>query len=253
MLFPDLGFADVKKRGESPRGEVEKGLFECRDNKGSKIVAFISKMFAVPKDRLPKPPASVNGSNRIANGLRNGAAEAVEESLQGLAVQSSSSPAPDHEFTPNPLLESLANDDEILLGFARLYSGTLSFPSSPTPSSLYILLPKYTPSLPSSHPKNKAFILGPIAITGLYEMMGRELVAVNDVRAGSLFAIRGLEGVVGRSGTLISLPNSGLDSLSESEFVNLAGVQNQVRLVICSYDIGCVCFPSRRCCLLKFP
>jgi ribosome assembly protein 1 len=47
-----------------------------------------------------------------------------------------------------------------------------------------------------------------VRVEALYTMMGRELVPVNEVLAGNVFAIAGLEGKVWRNATLCS-PGAG--------------------------------------------
>ena len=118
---------------------------------------------------------------------------------------------------------------EVLIGFARLYSGTIKLGQT-----LYAILPKYNTTLPPSDPSNLRHI-STIKVEQLYMMMGRELVAANEVAAGNLFAIGGLEGVVGRNATLCALaegvevkPVGERDGAREC-FVNLAGITSVVR------------------------
>lgn len=59
--------------------------------------------------------------------------------------------------------------------------------------------------------------------------MGRELVAVESVSAGNVFAIKGLEGKVWRSAT-ICVPGTADDSSQDSDWIlNLGGINRQVR------------------------
>ena len=89
-----------------------------------------------------------------------------------------------------------SGDGEVILGFARLYSGTLRIGIR-----VHCVLPKYNTSLGPVHPQNLKHITT-ATVLGLYVMMGRELVSVDCVRAGSIFAIKGLEGKVWRNATL---------------------------------------------------
>ena len=168
-------------------------------------------MFAVPRGRLPPP-------------LKK------EESLEGETEKLSLNGNTD--AVPNGATEDADEEksEEVLLGFARLFSGTLTLSSSS--SKLYALLPKYTTSLPPSHPRNAPYILGPLRITALYEMMGRDLVRVEEVRAGNVFALEGLEGVVGRNATICEVRDGEGDVKSSAKplenVVNLASVHNSV-------------------------
>ncbi len=121
--------------------------------------------------------------------------------------------------------------DEVVLGFARLYSGTLR-----VGQWMYALLPKYNTQLAPSHASNAKHIKA-VQLEALYMVMGRDLLAVNEVPAGNVFAIRGMEGRVLRNATLCapSLVQSyaierhqdaaTIDArTAASTFVNLAGI-----------------------------
>lgn len=92
---------------------------------------------------------------------------------------------------------------EVLIGFSRIYSGTIEVGQEVT-----VLGPKYDPSKPHLHIKK-------VTITNLYLIMGRELVALKKVPAGNIVGIGGLEKSVLKSGSIISPNING---------VNLAGV-----------------------------
>ncbi|KAL8728600.1 MAG: hypothetical protein Q9181_005287 [Wetmoreana brouardii] len=96
-------------------------------------------------------------------------------------------------------------DPEHLIGFARLYSGTLS-----VGDEVYVLPPKFSPANPHAMPEPQR-----VTVTGLYLMMGRGLESLRSVPAGVVFGIAGPEGHILKSGTLCS-------QLEGS--VNLAGV-----------------------------
>ncbi|KAL8936329.1 MAG: hypothetical protein Q9211_004239 [Gyalolechia sp. 1 TL-2023] len=96
-------------------------------------------------------------------------------------------------------------DPEHLIGFARLYSGTLC-----VGDEVYVLPPKFSPANPHASPEPPK-----VKVTGLYLIMGRGLESLTSVPAGVVFGIAGLEGYILKSGTLCS-------QLKGS--VNLAGV-----------------------------
>ncbi|KAI9827788.1 MAG: Cytoplasmic GTPase/eEF2-like protein (ribosomal biogenesis) [Thelocarpon impressellum] len=96
-------------------------------------------------------------------------------------------------------------DPEHLIGFARLYSGTLN-----VGDELYVLPPKFSPATPHADPKPHR-----TTITALYLLMGRGLEPLSSVPAGVVFGVAGLEGHILKSGTLCSTLEGG---------VNLAGV-----------------------------
>ncbi|KAJ7707159.1 hypothetical protein B0H16DRAFT_1633972, partial [Mycena metata] len=162
---------------------------------------------------------------RGAKEAREAAAAAAEKEeaaeKEGTLAPESDTPSTG-AVTEEPPVEE-AGDVEVILGFARLYSGTIT-----TGVSVYGILPKYNASLGPTHPRNTKHIVS-IVVEGLYVMMGRELVAVDSVRAGNIFAIKGLEGKVWRSATLCAPGAIGigespdLNALKDC-LVNLGGV-----------------------------
>lgn len=109
----------------------------------------------------------------------NGAAEALDNTaLNG-----------EQELSPEQ-----AEEVEHLIGFARLYSGTLS-----VGDALYVLPPKFSPANPHAAPEPQK-----VTVTGLYLMMGRGLESLASVPVGVVFGVAGLEGHILKSGTLCS-------------------------------------------------
>jgi ribosome assembly protein 1 len=183
-------------------------------------------MFSVSGKDFPenkKKPMTADEMRARARAAKE-ARQAAEK--EGEGAQESETPlgsAPDAE--PEPAEEAV--DTEIILGFARLYSGTIT-----TGVSVYGVLPKYNASLGPTHPRNAKHIVS-VVVEGLYVMMGRELVVVDNVRAGNIFAIKGLEGKVWRSATLCAPGAAGIGESPDIEAVkdcllNLGGVDRAV-------------------------
>jgi ribosome assembly protein 1 len=129
--------------------------------------------------------------------------------------------------------EETADEEEVLLGFARLYSGKLR-----AGSRVAVILPKYDTRKSPSNARNSKYI-SLVTIRGLYTMMGRDLIPAEEIVAGNVFAVTGLEGCVGRSATLCAPSASGIgtesvlgdafDSSLEKEcIINLGGINAQV-------------------------
>jgi ribosome assembly protein 1 len=120
-------------------------------------------------------------------------------------------------------------DADVILGFARLYSGTIR-----NGVRVHCVLPKYKSSLGPSHPHNVKYVTT-ATVQGLYVMMGRELVSVDCVRAGNIFAVRGLEGKVWRNATLYAPSDTGVgeayngDDLRD-DLINLGSVYSSVSI-----------------------
>ncbi|PWN24480.1 hypothetical protein BDZ90DRAFT_235026 [Jaminaea rosea] len=110
-----------------------------------------------------------------------------------------------------------SNDEgatEVLLAFVRVLCGSLTVAPDTASSRFFLVLPKYDPTLPPTHASNVKHIKR-VPIEALYVIMGKELVAVDRVGAGEVCAVQGLEGIVGRMGTLVAIPES--ESKSNTE------------------------------------
>ncbi|KAF9236515.1 P-loop containing nucleoside triphosphate hydrolase protein [Melanogaster broomeanus] len=192
------------------------------------VAAYVSKMFAVPRKEFPE------------NKVRRLTAEELR--MRGKAARGArEEPAVDKlEHVPIPEMpedSSIASgalneaDDEVIMGFARLYSGTIR-----VGTRIYCVLPKYDTTIPPYHPTNANNIVA-AHVDGLYVMMGRELHPVDSVRAGNTFAIRGLEGKVWRSATLCAPGEAGvlLDSSPQQDqecLINLGGTNRMIPPIV---------------------
>ncbi|KAL9090345.1 MAG: hypothetical protein Q9165_005379 [Trypethelium subeluteriae] len=181
------------------------------------MVAYVSKMVAIPESRLPQNKRRTGGTmsaeearelarkkraefakaQAVANG-DDGDVTGIADALGGTTIS-------DQSGVTEKAEEEQKLDPEHLIGFARLYSGTLS-----VGDEVYVLPPKFSPASPHAHP-------GPqkVTVTALYLLMGRELESLPSVPAGVVFGVAGLEGHILKSGTLCSQLEGG---------VNLAGV-----------------------------
>lgn len=108
--------------------------------------------------------------------------EALNEKLNVAATDLGSEEDPD------------ANEDEIIIGFGRIYSGTIR-----VGDKIWAMQPKYN----VKNPQSRSF-LKPVTVKALYMLMGREFVSLPEVPAGNIFGIRGVAGAILKSGTLAS-------------------------------------------------
>ena len=224
MLHPELGHSHDPVE---PKNKLEHDLYSGGSEEDSFRVAYVSKMFAVRSDELPE-----NQRKQLtAEDMRARAKAAKEErDRKAQALADGVEYAPSSTEKKVEVEEDEADKNrETLIGFARLYSGTIRLGQT-----LYAVLPKYNAALAPSHPHNSRHFAS-IKVEQLYMMMGRELVAVKQVQAGNLFAIGGLEGVVGRNATLCGLggaaeAKAGGERDADREcLVNLAGITQAVR------------------------
>ncbi|KAJ7164628.1 P-loop containing nucleoside triphosphate hydrolase protein [Mycena crocata] len=216
MLYPDLYETTVE-----PKNKLEEDLFASKAGANACVAAYVSKMFSVSGKDLPenkKKPMTADQMRARAREAKE-AREAVQrEETPGAETELPSNAVPETES-----VEEEAGDTEVILGFARLYSGTIV-----RGTSVFGVLPKYKASLGPSHPQNAKYIVTAV-VEGLYAMMGRELVAVDSVHAGNIFAIKGLEGKVWRSATLCAPGTSGVGDTPDADvlkdcLINLGSV-----------------------------
>jgi len=203
---------DNSPGADSVAPEIRDAMTKFTASKEAPVVAYVSKMVAIPESELPenkrkgalsaeearelgrKKRAEIARQQALANG------ESQTDSLAG-ALNSVSFGETETEEVP----EQEKEEREHLIGFARIYSGTLS-----VGDEVYVLNPKFTPAKPHAPPEPQK-----VTVTALYLLMGRGLEPLKSVPAGVVFGIGGLAGHVLKSGTLCSqLPGA----------VNLAGI-----------------------------
>ena len=184
--------------------QIEQAMKACDSGPDAPVVAYVSKMVAIPEKELPRSKAQT----LTAEEMRARAAEARRARLEATTVESvtqalgetSVSDSSEQNGATEPVPEV---EKEVLIGVARLYSGTVH-----VGQELHIYGPKYSPDHPDEHHEM-------VTITNLYLIMGRELISLDSVPAGNVFGINGLEGKILKNGTVCSV----------SPGINLAGVQ----------------------------
>lgn len=225
MLYPDLYEFAVE-----PKNRLEKVLYTCNSNEDAPVVALVSKMFAVPTKELPS-----NKKKALTAEEMRSRAKAAREA-RAAATASTSTPASEttsaslEETVKNAQLEEakaekaeLEVEGETLLGFARIYSGTIR-----VGTTIICILPKYNTALGPVHVRNVQHLVT-AQVDELYIMMGRELVPVRSVSAGNVFAVKGLESKVWRNATLCAPRAAGLGDVKDlsevsDSIINMAGV-----------------------------
>ncbi|KAK4901118.1 Cytoplasmic GTPase/eEF2-like protein (ribosomal biogenesis) [Elasticomyces elasticus] len=171
------------------------------------VVAYVSKMVSIPESELPinkrrggmlsadearelgrKKRAEIAKAQALANGEAD--VVSVTDALSSAAI------GDEDEIPGGKVEEEPEQDDdpEHLIGFARLFSGTLT-----VGDEVYVLPPKYTPARPHALPQPRK-----VTITALYLLMGRSLESLNTVPAGNIVGIAGLEGAILKNGTICS-------------------------------------------------
>lgn len=193
--------------------EVKSAMTSFKTSKSDPVVVYVSKMVSIPESELPenkRRAGTLSPEEARELGRRKRA-----EIARARALEDAGAPADSMDSIADAIGEASIDDTneeneqrpdpEHLIGFARIYSGTLS-----VGDEVYVLPPKFSPEHPHSAPEPKK-----VTVTALYLLMGRGLEPLTSVPAGVVFGIGGLEGHILKSGTLCS-------QLEGS--VNLAGV-----------------------------
>ncbi|CCG81111.1 putative Ribosome biogenesis protein Ria1 [Taphrina deformans PYCC 5710] len=177
---------------------IKNAMLNCNTSASAPIVAYVSKMVAIPYKDLPE-----NQRKQLTADEMRAAARARRDAQNIAADNHESNDADESSSWDKAEPEKKEDEDtDCLIGFSRLYSGTIK-----VGDKLYAYGPKYDPAKPDKY-------VTTIIVENLYLIMGRELVALDEVPAGNVFGIAGLEGKVLKNGTLSSV----------SPGINLAGI-----------------------------
>ncbi|GES63857.1 ribosome assembly protein 1 [Aspergillus terreus] len=197
--------------------KVKTAMVKFKTGPDEPVVAYVSKMVSIPESELSSSKKR-SGATMSADEAREIARKKREEIAKMQAEANGGGQAEDDyaritsaferttlEDADEPAEPEEKEDPEHLVGFARLYSGTLS-----VGDSIYVLPPKFSPENPHASPEPRK-----VTVTDLYLLMGRSLEPLKSVPAGVVFGIGGLAGHVLKTGTLCSQLEGG---------INLAGV-----------------------------
>lgn len=205
------------------RKSIRDAMIEFKASRQDPVVAFVSKMMSIPMRELPE------NRRRTGNGLSGEEAREIARRKRAEIARAAAETESSNDFQGvsqalektqindaqenDGMSEAPSEDPEILIGFARLYSGSLS-----VGDAIYVLPPKFSPENPLAAPEpHKA------TVTGLYLMMGRGLETLTSVPAGAVFGIAGLEGHIYKSGTICSELEGG---------INLAGMNISTQPIV---------------------
>lgn len=190
---------------------VRDAMVNFKAGKNDPVVAYVSKMVSIPESELPQNTRRSGGM--LSPEEAREMARKKRDEIAKLEAQSSGEKGADSFAQITSALQDASVEDSVkekegpehLIGFARLYSGTLS-----VGDSIYVIPPKFSPSHPHASPVPQK-----VEVKALYLFMGRNLENLQSVPAGVVFGIAGMEGHVLKTGTLCSQLEGA---------VNLAGV-----------------------------
>uniref|UniRef100_A0A3Q1FDF7 Elongation factor-like 1 n=1 Tax=Acanthochromis polyacanthus TaxID=80966 RepID=A0A3Q1FDF7_9TELE len=198
------------RRFDSLPGQTQKlktAFLQCSSEENAPVIVFVSKMFAVDTKALPQhKPRPLTQEEivqrrelaRQRHADRMAADQTAAETMMESLTVKDSKPEEEEELK------------EIFIAFARVYSGVVK-----KGQRVFVLGPKYDPALGlsmvpegcnASDCVSEVPHLSCCSMESLYLLMGRELEELEEVPAGNVLGIGGLEECVLKSATLSSTP-----------------------------------------------
>eukprot|EP00842_Homolaphlyctis_polyrhiza_P004215 jgi/Hompol1/4795/HPOL_001844-RA len=183
------------------RTRLDQAIYTCSTDPSAPIVAYVSKMFGISRDLLPSQQKTTGLTpdeirQRRQEIIAKSQALDREKMIAGVAdidIASTSAALP---IRPSQAASAPAHSeaDEVLIGFARIYSGTIS-----VGQKIRVLAPKYDPNAPDADQH-----ISEATVERLFLIMGRELQDLDSVPAGNVFGIMGLQNCVLKNATICS-------------------------------------------------
>ncbi|XP_015254716.1 PREDICTED: elongation factor Tu GTP-binding domain-containing protein 1 [Cyprinodon variegatus] len=194
--------------------ELKTAFLRCSSGTNDPVIIFVSKMFAVDIKALPQHRPRPLSQEQIAQRRDVARQRHAEKRLEGAALPDG---PPVEAKTPSlPPKDTKEEEEEeeqqreVFVAFARIYSGTVK-----KGQRLFILGPKYDPAqglslLPDGSSASDCLVEVPhlscCTLEKLYLLMGRELEELEEIPAGNVLGIGGLEEYVLKSATLSASP-----------------------------------------------
>ncbi|XP_013764559.1 elongation factor Tu GTP-binding domain-containing protein 1 [Pundamilia nyererei] len=195
-------------------------FLQCSSEEDAPVIVFVSKMFAVDAKALPQHRQRPLTQEEIAERRE----QARRRHADRMAAESHREPSHSESVSPAGLctanMENLTLKDskpeeeeeakETFVAFARVYSGVVR-----KGQRVFVLGPKYDPAqslstllegCSASDDVSEIPHLSRCSMENLYLLMGRELEELQEVPAGNVLGIGGLEEFVLKSATLSTSP-----------------------------------------------
>ncbi|XP_060797104.1 elongation factor-like GTPase 1 isoform X1 [Neoarius graeffei] len=195
--------------------QLKKAFLECASEESAPVIVFVSKMFAVDSKALPQNKQRPLTQDEIAQRR-----EMARQKHAERQAANQSSENPEATITTKPDTDGLCvqtealtvksaseeEEKECFVAFARVYSGVVR-----KGQRAFVLGPKYDPavalqtltdecSIPDSMPAVPHMAC--CTLDRLYLLMGRELEELDEVPAGNVLGIGGMEEFVLKSATI---------------------------------------------------
>ncbi|XP_060899710.1 elongation factor-like GTPase 1 isoform X1 [Labrus mixtus] len=206
--------------------ELKRAFLQCSSAENAPVIIFVSKMFAVNTKALPQNKQRPLTQEEIAQRReiarqRHAERMVTDQTPTESHKEHTHSQTKSQEGKPSGLStakmtmqdskpEEEDEQKEAFVAFARVYSGTVR-----KGQKVFVLGPKYDPAqglsmLPEGCTASDCVLQVPhlscCSVGSLYLLMGRELEELEEVPAGNVLGIGGLEEYILKSATLSSSP-----------------------------------------------
>ncbi|XP_037933332.1 elongation factor-like GTPase 1 [Teleopsis dalmanni] len=202
LLYPEN--ADLSTY--SPETLALKEDFKCCDDKSENVIAFVSKMFPVHIAQLPqnKPKRFTEDElqarrDEVRKRIEERKKLAAQTELESLTtgVEKLNVETKEVEEEISSLCEA-DKENFVFIAFARVFSGTIK-----RGMKLYNLTPKHDPRNKDQLNLDSPYVTE-VIVGDLYLFMGGELQPLDEVPAGNIVGIGGLENDIIKTATLSS-------------------------------------------------
>nr|CAD7397519.1 unnamed protein product [Timema poppensis] len=200
--------------------KLKLAFLNCCSSEQSPLIVFISKMFPVERKHLPQnrpKPLTLEEINQRREQAKQRHVEKLNQDQNGHPL---STMIPDangsnliaQKYTKENVDESTKEEsEEVFIAFARVFSGILK-----KGQEVYVLGPKHNPLVALERLKQgeeidtratvkdlkSGYYITKIVVNHLYLLMGRELESLEEVSAGNIVGIGGLDDHVLKTATL---------------------------------------------------
>lgn len=215
IRMPKLLHPELHDPPSEPKDDLERALYACDKRDATLPVAYVSKMILVDAADMPENQRRAMTSEEMRAAGKQAREAAAAGTATAAATETATGPAPTTDSGGlevetdqiEEVVEEKAEQAHHLIGFGRLYSGTLH-----VGQRIQVLGPKFDGAKSTTQHASET------TITGLYMLMGREMVRLESVPAGNVIGIGGLEGKVLKSGSVFGA------EAAPSMWRNLGGV-----------------------------
>ncbi|XP_027017752.1 elongation factor-like GTPase 1 [Tachysurus fulvidraco] len=193
--------------------QLKKAFLECASEESAPVIVFVSKMFAVDSKALPQnkqrplTQEEISQRRELAR-QRHAERQAASQGSENPEATSTNKQDTDELCMQTEALtvKSTSEEKECFVAFARVYSGIVR-----RGQTVFVLGPKYDPAVALQTLSDECSVsdsmpaiphMACCTLERLYLLMGRELEELDEVPAGNVLGIGGMEEFILKSATI---------------------------------------------------